>query len=118
LWKQPDARTSAVQLHYTHHWTRDDACWEARPVLHFVLEETERAFVKVEQYTCTAALIDVACCVVVLFAVAVETVFAGDDAPAIATISPAPSSIASSSSASGSASSSRTALPSALTATL
>jgi hypothetical protein len=41
-------------------------------VLHAVLEETERAFVKVQQYTYTAALLDVACCIVTSFAVAVE----------------------------------------------
>ena len=55
-----------VLLHSTNHWSRDTACWVARAMLHAVLEETERAFVKVEQYTYTVALIDVACCIMAL----------------------------------------------------
>jgi hypothetical protein len=39
-------------------------------MLHAVLEETERAFVKVQQYTYTVAHIDGPCLIVALFAVA------------------------------------------------
>jgi hypothetical protein len=41
-------------------------------VLHAVHEETERASVKVQQYTYTVTHIDIACWIVVAFAVAEE----------------------------------------------
>jgi hypothetical protein len=53
LWEQPGARTRS-----TYHWSRNTACRVARAVLHAVLEETERAFVKVQQYTYTVTIID------------------------------------------------------------
>jgi hypothetical protein len=55
-------------------------------VLHAVLEETERAFVKVEQYTYTVTLLDFACCIIVVFAVAAEAAFTRPDEPAVSTI--------------------------------
>jgi hypothetical protein len=55
-------------------------------VLHAVVEETERAFVKVEQYTYTVALMDVACCIVAVFAIAEETASIGNDEPAVSAL--------------------------------
>jgi hypothetical protein len=52
-------------------------------VRHVVLEETERAFVKVQQYTYTVALVDDACCIVVLFAVAPEAAISREHEPAV-----------------------------------
>jgi hypothetical protein len=51
-------------------------------MLHAVLEETERAFVEVEQHTNTFALVDVACVIVSPFPVAVETASIVTDEPA------------------------------------
>jgi hypothetical protein len=42
-------------------------------VLHAVHKETERSFVKVQQYAYTANLIDFSCCIIFVFAVAVES---------------------------------------------
>jgi hypothetical protein len=52
-------------------------------MLHAVLEETERAFVKVEQYTYTVTHIDAACCIVYGFAIAAEAAFIRPDEPAV-----------------------------------
>jgi hypothetical protein len=60
-------------------------------MLYTVLEETERAVVKVEQYTYTIALIHAACNIVLVliiaqFAVAVEATSIGTDEPGVSAL--------------------------------
>jgi hypothetical protein len=86
LWKQPDTCAAVIHRHCTNHWSRYTACWEARAVLHSVREKTERAFVKVEQYTYTGTLLDAACFIVGGIAVAVEIAIIAKDEPAVSAI--------------------------------
>jgi hypothetical protein len=46
LWEQPGARTRTIHPQCAYHWSRDTARWVARAMLHAVLEETERAFIR------------------------------------------------------------------------
>jgi hypothetical protein len=52
-------------------------------MLHAVLEEAERAVVKVEQHAHTVPLLEVACFIVAVLAIAAEGTFASFDEPAI-----------------------------------